>query len=89
MDTTSLEEVVFVLRKLYAEVKKKANWIIYAKKSAKRFRQKHFLRSQDEKIINNEHYTIKNEMFKTVIVKINKQVKGTATHKEPICSEDL
>lgn len=28
-----------------------------------------------------------NEMLKTTMVK--KEVKGTATHKEPICSEDL
>jgi hypothetical protein len=40
MDTASLEEVVLVLRKLYAEVKKEANWTIYGKKSIKRFGQK-------------------------------------------------
>ena len=89
MDTASLEEVVLVLRKLYAEVKEKANWTIYAKKSTKRFGQKQFLTLQDEKMIYNEHYAIQNEMFKTVIVKIKKEVKGNVPYKEPICSEDL
>jgi hypothetical protein len=43
--------------------------------------QKHFLKSRQEDIINSEHYSAANNMFKAVMVKLVKEGKGTVKHK--------
>jgi hypothetical protein len=51
--------------------------------------QKHFLKSRQEDIINSEHYSAANNMFKAVMVKLVKEGKGTVKHKEVILPDDL
>jgi hypothetical protein len=88
---TSVDIVVATLKRFYGEIRK-ADGTLYAKKSMITLRfglQKHFLKSRQEDIINSEHYSAANNMFKAVMVKLVKEGKGTVKHKEVILPDDL
>ena len=91
LSDTSVEIVVATLKRFYGEIRK-ADGTLYAKKSMITLRfglQKHFLKSRQEDIINSEHYSAANNMFKAVMVKLVKEGKGTVKHKEVILPDDL
>ena len=91
LSDTSVDIVVATLKRFYGEIRK-ADGTLYAKKSMITLRfglQKHFLKSGQEDIINSEHYSAANDIFKAVIVKLVKEGKGTVKHKEVILPEDL
>ena len=88
---TSVDIVVATLKRFYGEIRK-AGGTLYAIKSIITLMfglQKHFLKSRKEDIINSEHYSAANAMFKAVMVKLVKEGKGTVKHKEVILPEDL
>lgn len=51
--------------------------------------QKHFIKSRDMDIVNNDIFAISNAMFNAVIVQLSKMGLGTVTHKDIISPEDL
>ena len=91
LSDTSVDIVVATLKRFYGEIRK-ADRTLYAKKSMITLRfglQIHFLKSRQDDIINSEHYSAANNMFKAVMVKLVKEGKGTVKHKEVILPEDL
>ena len=69
LSDTSVDIVVATLKRFYGEIRK-ADGTLYAKKSMITLRfglQKHFLKSRQEDIINSEHYSAANNMFKAVM----------------------
>jgi hypothetical protein len=91
LSDTSVDIVVATLKRLFGEIRK-ADGTLYAKKSMITLRfglQIHFLKSRQDDIINSEHYSAANGMFKAVMVKLVKEGKGTVKHKEVILPEDL
>jgi len=64
----------------------------YAKKSLITLRfvlQKHFLKTREEDIINNDQYQQANKLFKAVLVQLKKEGLSEIKHKDSITPEDL
>jgi len=91
LDKADAGDLCSTLRKFYGEIRK-TDGSCYAKKSLITLRfglQKHFLKSREEDIINNDQYQQANELFKAVLVQLKKEGLGEIKHKDSITPEDL